>query len=138
MRSHGFLIFGNRSRLNPIEARIIETTASALGGRAGDLLRSQVALINKVQRLDQDREVDFYHIEKGKPMFPEAVLFPNRAEEFELAKLHVTDMATGHQTKAVVSAVRGHLFCIEFSHPPRDLRGASDLKIEIEHVANPM
>jgi hypothetical protein len=132
-------ILGNRSsRLNPIEAQIIEALASALNGKAGDLLRSQVALINKVQRLDQDREVDFYHIEKGKPMFPDIALFPNQSEEFELAKLKVTDVATGHQTKAIVSVVRGHLFCIEFSHTPRDLRGAKDLKIEIEYLANPL
>jgi L-cystine uptake protein TcyP (sodium:dicarboxylate symporter family) len=80
----------------------------------------------------------FYHIEKGKPMFPDNVLFPNQSEDFELAKLKVTDVATGHQTKAIVSAVRGHLFCIEFSHTPRDLRGAKDLKIEIEYLANPI
>lgn len=86
-------ILGNRSsRLNPIEAQIIEALASALNGKAGDLLRSQVALINKVQRLDQDREVDFYHIEKGKPMFPDIALFPNQSEEFELAKLKVLSL----------------------------------------------
>ena len=71
-------------------------------------------------------------------MFPDNVLFPNQSEDFELAKLKVTDVATGHQTKAIVSAVRGHLFCIEFSHTPRDLRGAKDLKIEIEYLANPL
>lgn len=132
-------MLGNRSsQLNPIEAQIIEAVASALNGKAGDLLRSQMALINKVQRLDRDREVDFYHIEKGKPTFPDTALFPNRAEEFELAKLKITDMATGHQTKAIVSAVRGRIFCIEFSHTPRDLRGANDLKIEIEYLATPL
>lgn len=131
-------LLGNKSQLTPVEAQIIEAVAAALPGKAGDLLRSQVALINKVQRLDGDREVDFYHIDKGKLTFPDAVLFMNRAEELELARLHITDKATGHQTKAVVSTVKGRLFCIEFSHTPRDLRGASDLKIEIEHLRNPM
>lgn len=131
-------ILGTKSRLNRIESQIIEAVAAALHGKAGDLLRSQVALINKVQRLDGDREVDFYHMEKGKPTFLDAVLFPNRAEELELAKLRVSDPTTGHGTKAIVSAVKGRLFCIEFSHTPRDLRRADNLLIEVEYLGDPM
>lgn len=131
-------ILKNRSQLNAIEKQIIEAIAFALPEDAASILRAQLSLINKVQRLDQDREVDFYHIEKGKPAFPDSALFPNRAEELELARVHVTDTGTGHQTEAVVSLVRGHLFCIEFSHTPRDLRASNGLKIEIKHLGNPM
>jgi len=133
-----FGIFQNRLKLNHIEARIVEAIAAALPNNAAALLRSQVSLINKVQRIDRDREVDFYHMERGKPKFPEAALFPNRANEFELAKVHVTDVATGHQSMATVSVVNGHLFCIEFSHTPRDLRASCGLKIEIDQLKNPM
>src|SRR6266853_483541 len=120
-------MFRNRRRLNLIETQIIETIAAALPENASALLRRQIALINKVQRIDQDREVDFYRVEDGKLAFPNDVLFPNRAEEFELAIVHVTDVTTGHQTKASASLVKGRLFCIEFSHTPRDLRGSSNL-----------
>jgi hypothetical protein len=130
-------IFRSRSKLSFIETQIVEAVALALPADAAAILRNQVSLINKVQRLDRDREVDFYHIENGKPVFPDAMLFPNRAEEFELARVHLTDVATGHQTKAVVSLVKGHLFNIEFSHTPRDLPGENGLKIEIERLGNP-
>lgn len=128
----------NSSTLNPIETRVIEAIEAALPGDAAALLRTQVSLINKVHRIDQDREVDYYHIENGKPTFPDAALFSNRSDEFELAKVHLTDAATGHQSKATVSLVRGRLFSVEFSRTPRDLREASDLKIEIERLGNPM
>jgi hypothetical protein len=131
-------IFQSRPKLNPIEMRVIEAVAAALPQESAALLRIQVSLINKVQRIDQDREVDFYHIENGKPTFPDTALFPNRTEEFELAKVHLNDVATGHQSKATVSLVKGRLFCIEFSQTPRDLRGLNDLKIEIEQLNDPM
>ena len=101
-------------------------------------MSGQVALINKVQRIDEDREVDFYHIESGRPVFPHEKLFPNQSDELELAKLHLTDVDTGHQSDAVVSLVKGHLFSIEFSHTPRDLRGSTNLKIELQTLADPM
>jgi len=131
-------ILPNRSKLNPIETRVIDAIAAALPEDSAALLRTQVSLINKVQRIDQDREVDFYHMEKGKPTFPDSALFPNRAEELEMARVHLTDVVTGHQTKATVSLVKGRLFCIEFSHTPRDLSGSGDLKIEIEQLKNPV
>jgi hypothetical protein len=131
-------LFSNRASLNAIETRIIDAVAAALPKDAASVLRSQVSLVNKVQRIDQDREVDFYHMEKGKPTFPDTALFPNRADEFEIARVHLTDIETGHQSEVTVSLVKGHLFCIEFSHTPRDLREAGDLKIEIEHIRNPM
>lgn len=131
-------ILRSRSRLNAIEKQIVDTIALALPENAGAILRAQISFVNKVQRLDQDREVDFYHIEKGKPAFSDTALFPNRAEEFELARVHITDVATGHQTEAVVSLVRGRCFCVEFSRTPRDLRGSNNLKIEIKYLGNPM
>ena len=131
-------IFKKSSQLNAIEKEIVDAIACALPPDAGGILRNQVALINKVQRLDHDREVDFYHIHKGKPVFPDSALFPERADEFELARVHVTDIATGRQADAVVSLVRGHLFCIEFDQTPRDLRSSNNLKIEIKHLRNPM
>jgi hypothetical protein len=129
--------FKNRARLNLIETRVVEAIAAALPEDSAALLRAQVLLINKVQRIDRDREVDLYHMEKGKPRFPETALFSNQAEEFELAKVVLTDVSTGHQSAATVSLVKGHLFCIEFSNTPRDLRGASDLKIDIEKLKDP-
>lgn len=128
--------FGSRSELNIIETQILEAVALALSPNAASLLRHQVSLINKAQRPDRNREVDFYHVEQGNPKFPEAALFPNRAEEFEFARLRITDVPTGHQTVATVWMVKGRVFSIEFSHTPKDL--TDDVKIEIEQLADPM
>ena len=131
-------LFGSKSSLNPVEARVIDAVISALPTQAGELLRSQVRLINKVQRLDQDREVDLYRIENGRPTFPENVLFPNRSEELELAKFCITDEATGHGTTGKLRLVKGRIFSIEFKLTPRDLRGAEKLQIDVELTGDPM
>jgi hypothetical protein len=130
-------IFKSRSKLKPIETRIIEAVADALPKNVASLLRMQVSLFNKVQRIDQGREVDFYRMENGKPIFPEIALFTNRDEDFELARVHLSDIATGHQTRATVKLVRGRLFSIEFSHTPRDLSGSNGLKIKLEQLTPP-
>ena len=130
--------FTSRSKLNSIETAVIEAVAAALPNDAAALLRTQVSLVNKVQRIDRDREVDFYHMEKGKPAFPDTALFPNRTEEFILAKVHLTNDSTGHQSNATITLVKGRLFCIEFSHTPRDLCEVDELSIEIEQLDNPM
>lgn len=131
-------LFGSKSSLNPVEARVIDAVISALPSQAGEMLRSQVRLINKVQRLDEDREVDLYRIENGRPAFPEDALFPNRSEELELAKVRITDEATGHGTTGKVRLVKGHIFSIEFKLTPRDLRGAEKLQIDVEITGDPM
>ena len=131
-------LFGSRSGLNFIEKQVVEAVALALSEKPAALLRTQVSLINKVQRLDQDREVDFYRIENGTVAFPDSALFPNHAEQFELANVNIKDVASGHQTRASLWLVKGRLFSIEFSHTPRDLSGSGDLKIEIERLGDPM
>lgn len=131
-------LFRSRSQPNFLEKQVLEAVALALPEKAAAILRAQMSLINKVQRLDHDREVDFYHIENGKVHFPKTALFPNQAEEFELARVKIKDIATGHQTEAAVFLVKGRLFSIEFSHTPSDLRGSSDLKIEVVQLNNPM
>lgn len=130
-------LFGNNSRLNQLESRLINSIANALPESSGKLLEQQVRLINKVQRIDQDREVDLYRMENGKSCFPESMLFADRSDEFELAKLKVSDTATGHETSVVVSLVKGRLFCLEFSHSPRDLDVSSNLRIDVLRVVDP-
>jgi len=97
-----------------------------------------VSLINKIQRIDKGREVDLYHIVNGKPYYPEAALFPQRKEEFELAKLKVRDDQTGHAATVLVYLVQGRLFSIEFSSPPGDWQDIESLSIDIERIADPM
>jgi|LakMenE01Jun11ns_1017448.scaffolds.fasta_scaffold8958985_1 hypothetical protein len=131
-------LFRNTANINALESSVIEAIAESLPDASAKVLRVQVQLINKVQRLDQDREVDLYRIEKGKIVFPENALFANQSDEFELARLKVTDTETGHGTNAVVSLVKGRLFCIEFSHDPRDLKESRNLQIIVQSIVDPM
>jgi hypothetical protein len=131
-------LFGKKSRLNAVESCVIDELINALPSEAGKILRSQTKLINKVQRLDQDREVDFYHMVNGRADFPEDALFPNRTEELELAKVRLTDPDSGHGTTGVVFLVKGHIFSIEFKLSPRDLRNARNLRVEVQILGDPM
>lgn len=82
--------------------------------------------------------MDFYHLENGRPSFPENVLFPNRCEELKLATVRVTDEETGHGTPETVHLVKGRIFSIEFKLTPRDLRGAEKLHVEVQLTGDPM
>jgi hypothetical protein len=124
--------------LTEFEIRLIEIIASELSEKAAEILRFQVKIINKVQRLNQDQEIDFYCLEKGKPKFPKLALFPNQSEEFKLAKLSIIDSDSKYESEALVSLVKGHLFCIEFSNSPKELYHSSNLEIQILALSDPM
>lgn len=130
-------IFRKSAKLNNLECRLIEAIALEMPEKSAKILRAQVKLINKVQRLDHDQEIDFYHIDQGKPKFPDYALFTNRSEEFELAQLKVIDVESKLEFKAVVSLVKGHLFCIEFSHSPKYLYNYLNLEIQVLKLSDP-
>ena len=131
-------ITGRGQELLPLEQLLLQKVETALSKPAAEILVMQITLINKVQRLDKSREVDFYRMEKGKPVFPESALFPNHKEEFELARLRIVDPRTGHGTNASVYLVKGRLFSIEFSCPPGDISDLGSVEMTVESIMDPM
>lgn len=125
------------NKLNALEALLIDAIARALPDASSALLRDQVKLMNKVQRLDQNREIDLYHIKNGTPNFPDSKLFADRSDEFELARLKITDVDSSLTAMVTVSLVRGRLFCFEFDSPPGGLGPTQSLQIQVTRIADP-
>ena len=69
--------------------------------------------INKVQRLPEGVEVNFYRMKNGRPSFGEELAFPNKTTELLLAKVRLELPNMGKLT-AKVWCVKGFVFSIEY------------------------
>jgi len=56
---------------------------------ASSLWDRQIKAINKVQRLPDSVEVNFYRMKDGRPSFDEKISFPNRTTELLIANVQV-------------------------------------------------
>lgn len=75
----------------------------------------QVSEINKIQRLPDGVEVNFYSIKRGRPAFDSAIALPNKSEEHLLAKLVISaPTVTQKRLIANIWCVNGFLFSIEY------------------------
>lgn len=68
-------LLGDRPDLYPFETRIIEAVKSRLDVGGASRLQRQVEGINKIQRLANGKEVNFYRMLHGKPAFDESLRF---------------------------------------------------------------
>lgn len=105
-------LLGRGAHLSELEMLVLGCVRERLPNSVVELWDKQVQAINKVQRLPQGIEVDFYRMKGGRPSFDEALTFPNRTAELLVAKVRI-DVDTGSLT-AKVSCVKGFLFCIEY------------------------
>lgn len=106
--------FGGSARLSDLERRILACVRARLDAPLIALWDKQVETINKIQRLPEGVEVNFYRIKGGRPTFDPEVAFPNKAEELQLAKLEVRLTNAPQKLVARVWCVKGFLFSIEY------------------------
>lgn len=100
--------------LNDLEWLILNAVRDQLEPKGMLLWDAQIAAINKVQRLPDGVESDFYSIDlkTGKPCRSVAEAFPNKQEELLLAKVRLkTSMS---EIEIDVWFVKGFLFSLEF------------------------
>ena len=102
------------ARLLPFEQTILRTVEAVLPPEQRAKYSEQVAHINKVQRLLEWNEIEFYCKRWFKIQWPPDLLFGNRSE-FELGSGTLT--ASGASARVKVWSVGGHVFSIE-SHKP--------------------
>lgn len=104
--------FGTNKKLSILEKMILDEVRQNL---KSDLLKNwdmQVGTINKIQRLSNGVEVDFYRVKNDEINF-KSFAFPNKQDELLLA--NVTIQLTGlSDLTASVWCVKGNLFCIEY------------------------
>ena len=106
-------LFGADSRLSDLEKIVLDSVRNLLDGRILALWDSQINAINKVQRLPEGVEVNFYRINDGRPSFDDRLAFPNKVTELLLAKVTIKLTGLGRLT-ATVWCVKGFLFSIEY------------------------
>lgn len=108
-----------RAVFRPYELQVLDSVRSALSPAAADLLDRQIASIESVSRLYEDRESDLYPSRQGPQVRDPAIAFRNRNDDLQLAT--VTLRGPSGSGKAVVSAVWGQVFQLSFTPSPRRL-----------------
>lgn len=99
-----------RSSLYPFEISILNGVGAALPKSMSDPYTSQLRHINKVQRLLEWNEIEFYCMRYFKVRWPEESLFQNNGE-FILGRGRITSGSLA--ADVAVWAVGGHVFSIE-------------------------
>jgi hypothetical protein len=107
-------LFG-RSRLTPLESRVITAVSVKLQSAARQLFDAQINQINRIQRHPSGKEANFYTMRRGKPCLEERFLFPFRSEAL-LATVHLNLGEAGRKPlRAELWLVNGRVFSVEFN-----------------------
>jgi hypothetical protein len=106
-------LLGAGSRLSELEKLVLGCVRERLSEPIAGTWDKQVAAINKVQRLPEGVEVNFYRMKGGRPSFEEELSFPNKTEELLVAKVRV-ELPNMGKLSAKVWCVKGFLFSIEY------------------------
>jgi hypothetical protein len=106
-------LFGAGARLSALEKMILDSVKDHLDVRMRSLWDRQIATINKVQRLPEGVEVNFYRMKSGRPSFEEDLACPNKTTELLVAKVRVELSGMG-KLDAKVWCVKGFVFSIEY------------------------
>jgi hypothetical protein len=115
------------SRFLPFEQRVLTATWGMLNEAGRALFVEQVRSINKVQRLLDWREIEFYSMRWFKVHWPEEALFRER-DEFELGTILLR--GGDHRAKVTVWSVAGHLFQLQSPSPMKPLRAETEIVVE--------
>ena len=108
-------LFGSGAELSELERVILDAVRGGLNPDMVVIWDKQVQAINKIQRLPDGVEVNFYRMQKGKASFDAVIVFPNQTEELLLAKVILKVQGADQQLEASVWAIRGFMFSIEYS-----------------------
>lgn len=114
MKSFIAKLFGADARLSALEKMILDRVNDRLDVCLQELWERQIQAINKVQRLPEGIEVNFYRMKSGRPSFDEDLAFPNKATELLVAKVQVELSGMG-KLNAKVWCVKGFVFSIEYN-----------------------
>ena len=112
-------MFVSGVRMFPFEQKILRSVGESLEQHIQKRYEAQVASINKIQRLIEWNEIEFYCMRFLKVRWPEAVLFEDKGG-FILASgiLRAGSMSA----EFTVWSVNGHLFSIESPIPLKPFR----------------
>lgn len=118
-----------RNQLYPFERAILAELGAALPPGVKESYSAQLRCINKVQRLLDWNEIEFYCMRFFRVRWPEQYLFLNK-DEFILG----TGEIGGDSLTADIAvwAVGGHVFSIESESPLKRFRSLSSVEFRLQ------
>ena len=114
MKAFFAALFGAGSKLSDLEKIVLNCVRDHLGGVTAARWDEQVKAINKIQRLPDGVEVNFYRMKKGHASFEGQLAFANKTEELLVAKVQIGLPNVTERLRANVWCVKGFLFSIEY------------------------
>lgn len=136
-------LLGMGTRLSALEKLLLDAVRPHIDPNLVETWDWQVQAINKVQRLPEGAEANFYRMAKGRPTFDEGLAFPNKADELLLASVRVSWGKASSELVARVWCIKGFLFSIEYTggvayfeeaagmDPPPDFTILCELKADL-------
>jgi hypothetical protein len=115
----------------PWEEAVTSAVIERLGAKAQDIVRKQLAAVNKVRRIVGWREIDLY-VMKNRRVDRSGLptLFDDR--EFVLAR--VVTKVGDRRVRTTVNCVGGYLFSLESDGEVRPIAFRSDIEVEVLEV----
>ena len=135
-------LFGGSARLSDLEKLILDSVKVCLNTEDSIQWDRQVQAINKIQRLPEGVEINFYRMKNGHPTFDTELAFSNKTEELQIAKLEIRLADIRPKLVAKVWCVKGFLFSIEYEgssnyfEEAAGLNESSKLHIDCQLTAN--
>lgn len=120
-------VLGGGTDFYPFEALILGKVKSHLPAESSRRLQLQLAVINKIQRLSDGKEVNLYQMRHGKPAFDDSLRFPAGTDEELLASVNLTG-PNRLQLKAEVWLAKGRIFSLVFNKPPKQFFAVKNLR----------
>jgi hypothetical protein len=110
-------------RFTPLEDRLLAAVRIVLPPAAQSVFDSQVAAINRVQRLPPSwSEIDFYCLRRGRTDWSRVPAF-RCTDEFRLAEVRF--QVGGAAYRAVLSCIAGHIFDLAITPGPKAIAFAN-------------
>lgn len=106
-------------RLSRLEICVFDAVCEKLPQQLGDLWAKQIAVVNKIHRSPDEKEVNLYVIAGGKSSFPMELCFTKR-DEFKIAVVDLSANNGAVKLRARVWCVNGHVFSIEYKTSFKD------------------
>jgi hypothetical protein len=119
MRRLAHFLFGRKCALYGFESDVIQSIKASLAPGAASQLQRQVDSINKVQRLTQGKEVNLYHMNRGRVAFDDRLRFPGLQSEALLATARLVHPDRAATVKVDAWLANGRLFSLIFDKPPQ-------------------
>lgn len=130
-------LFLPRVELSRVERTIFDSVVKMLPPREAEIWAKQLAVVNKIHRSPDGKEINLFSMRRGKSDFPDELCF-NLREPFKIA---VVDLSAGKcRLRGRVWCVNGHVFSIEYktSWKNFDKEAVGDLTVHCHLETSPV